>query len=124
MGIQSIGVDMVEIDRIARVMERHGDRFVQRVFTEAEIEYCAKKTGAESFAARFAAKEAVFKAVGTGLREGMRWHDVAVLNNPLGKPELCLSGTTARMLSGKRVHLSISHSGNLAIAMVVVESGG
>ncbi len=124
MGIQAIGVDMAEIDRIAQTIARHGERFVKRIFTAAEIAYCAPKAGAESFAARFAAKEAVFKAVGTGLRDGMCWHDVAVVNSPLGKPELRLSGKTAEMLAGRKVHLSISHSGNFAIAMVVVEAPG
>lgn len=122
MGIQSIGIDMVEIDRIGRMIERYGDRFVKRVFTAAEITYCAQKASAESFAARFAVKEAVFKAVGTGLRDGMSWHDVAILNNPQGKPHVHLSGKTAEMLAGRRVLLSISHSGNFAIAMVVVEA--
>ncbi len=122
MSIYSIGVDIADIDRVKRMVEQYGDRFIRKVFTEAEINYCSQKAAfAHSYAARFAAKEAVFKAAGTGLGLGMWWKDVEVVNTENGKPVIRLSGTTAKMLAGKRVHLSLSHSGNQAIAMVVIE---
>ncbi|MCB0293162.1 MAG: holo-ACP synthase, partial [Calditrichaeota bacterium] len=88
MSVYAIGVDLAEVERMRVMIDRYGERFLQRVFTAQEIEYCRRKkaSAAESFAARFAAKEAVFKAAGTGLTIGMRWHDVEVLNNSHGRP--------------------------------------
>lgn len=104
------------------MIDRHGERFLSRVFTPREIEYCRPRvTYAQSFAARFAAKEAVFKAAGTGLIQGMRWRDVEVVNNSQGRPAIQLSGVTAEMLAGRNIHLSLSHTDQVAIAMVVVE---
>ncbi len=122
MGIYSVGVDLVEIRRVGELIERYGERFLERVFTAREIAYCSRKKGNyESFAGRFAAKEALFKAVGSGLSDGMRWQDVEVGNDARGKPHVRLSGRTAELLEGKTVHLSISHSRHHALAMVVVE---
>jgi holo-[acyl-carrier protein] synthase len=122
MAIYSTGVDLAEIDRIERVLHEYGDRFTKRVFTPHEIAYCSRKaTAASSYAARFATKEAVFKATGIGLSMGMRWRDVEVVNDMRGKPSVRLYGVAAERLQGKKVHLSISHSRNLAIAMIVVE---
>ena len=121
MSIHAIGVDMAEVDRIEEMIAKHGDRFLQRVFTSLEIDYCQKKANAQSFAARFAVKEAVFKAAGTGLNLGMRWKDVEVENDDKGKPFVRLYGKTAEILENTNVHVSISHTGNMAIAMVVVE---
>lgn len=122
MSVYAIGVDLAEIGRMREMIDHYGERFLQRVFTVQEIEYCSRKKvgSAESFAARFAAKEAVFKAAGTGLTVGMRWHDVEVLNNTHGRPEVQLHGKTAAMLAGRRVHISLSHTGDTAIAMVVI----
>lgn len=122
MGVYSIGVDMAEVERLRNMIDRHGDRFLKRVFTTREIEYCRPKVSyAQNFAARFAAKEAVFKAAGTGLRVGMHWREVEVVNDHLGKPSVELHGTTAKLLEGRRVHISLSHTEKIAIAMVVVE---
>ena len=122
MAVYSTGVDLAEIDRIERVLKQYGDRFTKRVFTPLEIAYCRRKaTAASSYAARFATKEAVFKATGIGLSMGMRWRDVEVVNDMRGKPSVRLYGVAADRLKGKKVHLSISHSRNLAIALVVVE---
>ncbi len=121
MSIHAIGVDIAEVDRIREMIEQNGDRFLKRVFTPWEIEYCSKKMDVQSFAARFAAKEAVFKAAGTGLREGITWRDVEVLNDNQGKPSVHLSGKIAELLTGTHIHLSLSHSKNYAVAMVVVE---
>jgi holo-[acyl-carrier protein] synthase len=122
MAVYSTGVDLAEIDRIERVLKQYGDRFTKRCFTPHEIVYCSRKaTAASSYAARFATKEAVFKATGIGLSMGMRWRDVEVVNDFRGKPSVRLYGLAAERLKGKKVHLSISHSRNLAIAMIVVE---
>ncbi len=122
MSVYSIGIDAVEIERIRGMIERHGDRFVQRVFTENEIAYCqAKSTAAASFAARFATKEAVFKATGIGLDLGMHWRDVEVINDERGRPSVLLHREAARRLQGKAVHLSLTHTDHQAIAMVVVD---
>lgn len=122
MSIYAIGIDLAEVDRIQRVLDRYGDRFLKRVFTPQEIAYCSRKvSAANSYAARFAAKEAVFKATGLGLTMGMRWRDVEVVNDDRGKPSVRLYGMAAERLKGKRLHLSITHSDQLAIVMVVVE---
>ena len=122
MAIKSVGIDVTEIDRIGKVIERYGERFLNRVFTPHEIAYCSRKvTAAFSYAARFATKEAVFKATGLGLSMGMRWKDVEVVNDKRGKPSVRLYGVAAERLKNCRVHLSLTHSGNMAIAMIVVE---
>lgn len=122
MGVYSIGVDIAEVERMRDMIDRHGNRFLNRVFTTREIEYCRPRvTYAQGFAARFAAKEAVFKAAGTGLIQGMRWRDVEVVNNARGRPGIQLSGATAKMLEGRNIHLSLSHTDQVAIAMVVLE---
>ncbi len=122
MSIFSVGVDLVEIERVGGLIERHGRRFLERVFTEREVAYCSRKReNYESFAGRYAAKEALFKAVGSGLAQGMRWRDVEVVNDERGKPKVVLTGRTAELLRGKTIHLSLSHSRRHAVAMVVVE---
>src|SRR5574337_1782794 len=104
--IVGIGVDIVETQRIEDAIGRHGDRFTKRLFTPGEIEYCEKfKNKAERYAARFAAKEAAFKALGTGWSSGVRWVDVEITHRPSGKPELVLRGRAeelARELNMKR----------------------
>jgi holo-[acyl-carrier protein] synthase len=119
------GVDIAETSRIERSIERHGERFTKKIFTPAEIAYCDKfKNRAERYAARFAAKEAVFKALGTGWREGIRWLDVEVIHQPSGKPELVLTGRAlevARALRVTRMSVSISHSDRYVVALVIFE---
>ena len=97
--IYGIGVDLVKVARIERVLARYGDRFLARVFTEREIAYCRGKSwAAAGFAMRFAAKEAFSKALGVGLRKGgIRWREVEVIPNPLGKPEIFVSGRAAQL---------------------------
>jgi len=120
------GVDIAETSRLERSLERHGERFTKRVFTPAEIAYCDRfKNRAERYAARFAAKEAAFKALGTGWREGIRWLDVEVVHQPSGKPELVLTGRAdeiAREMRVARKSVSISHSDRYVVAMVVFEA--
>jgi len=124
--IVGIGVDIARTARIEQTLERHGGRFVNRVFTTGEISYCERfKNRAERYAARFAAKEAAFKALGTGWREGVRWLDVEITHLPSGKPELALSGRAqeiARELGVTRMAVSISHADEYVVAQVVFES--
>lgn len=118
------GIDLVDIDRIQRMLTEHGDRFLQRVFTSAEQEY-AKSGGvrcAERLAARFAAKEAVLKAIGTGLRSGMSWTEIEVRVLPSGAPMIATSGRVAEVTGECGISnwlLSLSHSGGFAIASVI-----
>jgi holo-[acyl-carrier protein] synthase len=120
------GVDIAETERIGLSIERHGERFTKRIFTPAEIAYCDRfKNRAERYAARFAAKEAAFKALGTGWREGIRWLDVEVVHLPSGKPELVLTGRAqevARELRVSRMAVSISHSDRYVVALVIFEA--
>jgi len=124
--IVGIGIDLVETARIGKSLEEYGDRFVRRLYTQGEIDYCEKfKNQAERYAARFAAKEAAFKALGTGWRQGVRWVDVEVSNQPNGKPELLLHGRAdelARSLGVTRRTISISHADHYAVVQVVFES--
>lgn len=123
--IVGTGVDITEVDRIKAAIERFGDRFLKRIFTAAEIHYCSgKANAAERLAARFAAKEAGMKAIGTGLRHGVTWHDVEVLRVPGQRPVLKFDGKAAEFaarLGCKRTHLSLSHTADQAIAYVILE---
>jgi holo-[acyl-carrier protein] synthase len=123
--IVGTGVDITEVARIKAAVSRFGDRFLKRVFTTEEITYCmAKANSDERLAARFAAKEAAMKAIGTGLRSGVTWHDVEVVRLPGGRPELRWSGQAAEFASRlgcKRTHLSLSHTAEQAIAHVILE---
>jgi len=124
--IVGTGVDIVETSRIAEALERHGERFSKRIYTSAEIAYCEKfKNRTERYAARFAAKEAAFKALGTGWRDGVRWLDVEVTHRPSGQPELLLSGRAqelAHELGVRRAAISLSHSDRYAVAQVIFEA--
>ncbi len=121
MAVYSVGVDLIEIERIDKLLDKYGEKFMKRIFTDKEIEYCSRKQNKESFAGRFAAKEAVFKVTGLGLGKGMTWKDVEVINDPKGKPEIYLSGRTAELLAGRTLHVSISHSKEASVAVVVAE---
>jgi holo-[acyl-carrier protein] synthase len=119
------GIDITEVDRIREAIERFGSRFLNRVFTEAEIRYCeSKKNSAERYAARFAAKEAAMKAIGTGLRSGVTWKDFEVGHAPGGRPILKLSGRAAEFVDGlgaRHIALSLTHTAQTAMAMVILE---
>ena len=121
-----IGTDLIEIARIEQSIARFGDRFLERVFTPAEMLYCRrKKNAAESFAARFAAKEAGAKALGTGISHGISWLELEVLREPSGKPTLALTGRAAaraQSLGITRISLSLTHSRTTALAIVLMES--
>jgi len=123
--IVGTGIDIIEVPRVAAAVERFGERFLNRVFTEKEISYCRSKQNAmERFAARFAAKEAGFKAIGTGWRHGVTWRDVEVGREPSGRPTVCFHGEAARFaakLGVRRASLSLSHTAEQAIAHVILE---
>lgn len=124
--IVGTGIDITEVPRIAAAIERYGERFLQRVYTQREIDYCrSKKNAAERFAARFAAKEAAMKAIGTGLRRGVTWHDVEVGHEPGGRPTILFTGKAAEFaaaLGAKRVALSLTHTAEAAMAQVILEA--
>jgi holo-[acyl-carrier protein] synthase len=119
------GVDIVEIARFERFQKQGNDGLFQRLFTSVEIEYCSgKKQSAQHYALRFAAKESFLKALGTGLRDGLSWQDVEVVNDQLGKPELRLYGRALEMFRTAGLtscFLSLSHDAGCAVAMVVLE---
>ena len=122
--ILGIGVDIAEVDRIKRSISE-GDHFKKRVFTEVEQNYCDSiKNSAESYAARYAAKEAFFKALGTGWRGALKFTDLEVVNNELGKPIVHLHNEAQRMakeMGVKSVHISLSHTKETAIAYLILE---
>jgi len=121
------GIDMVEIRRIQHSIDRYGRRFLDRVFTEDEQAYCLRKrNSAESFAARFAAKEAGAKALGTGISFGVSWLEIEVVREPGGRPNLRFHGRAAQIaahLGFAHAALSITHTTELATASVVLEDG-
>jgi holo-[acyl-carrier protein] synthase len=124
MRINGIGVDLVNIPRMRDVIDRWQDRFLQRVFTEAEIAYCrARRDPVPHFAARFAAKEAGFKALGTGLRLGVSWRELEVRRERGQAPTLVLSGRSRELglaRGGSRMLLALSHEGEYAVAQAVL----
>jgi holo-[acyl-carrier protein] synthase len=119
------GIDIVEIARIRSIMEKLKDRFIPRVFTAAEQQFCsAHRDPAPHFAARFAAKEALFKALGTGWAKGVTWLDVEVLRERPGAPVMTLYGEAKRLseqIGASKTHVTLSHSDQWAIAMVILE---
>jgi len=122
MPVIAIGADICDVRRIKKIEENYGQRFLQKVFTSAEIAYCLKKvTKHTSLAARFAAKEALLKALGTGLRSGLQWKEIEIENDPLGKPFFSFHGETRKILGGRHVLLSISHTDENALAFVIIE---
>ncbi|MGA8014078.1 MAG: holo-ACP synthase [Candidatus Acidiferrales bacterium] len=123
--IVGLGLDIAEIDRIEAAIKRHGAPFLERLFTPAEVSYCEQyRNRFERYAARFAAKEAAMKALGTGWSRGVRWRDIEVAREASGKPTLHLAGAARQIADGlgvKNIALSITHSGNLALAQVIFE---
>ena len=124
--IVGTGIDITDVPRIRESIERFGNRFLQRVFTEGEIRYCDSKANRfERYAARFAAKEAGMKALGTGWNFGVRWRDVEVSRKPGGRPTLLFHGKAAEFadkLGAVNVALSLTHTPQQAMAQVILES--
>jgi holo-[acyl-carrier protein] synthase len=124
--IVGTGIDIAEVARIRQSMERFGDRFLRRIYTEGEIRYCDSKSNrVERYAARFASKEAAMKALGTGWSRGIRWRDCEVVRSPGGRPTIRFHGRAgefAARLGVKNAALSISHTAEMAIAQVILES--
>jgi holo-[acyl-carrier protein] synthase len=124
--IVGMGIDIAEVPRIVESIERFGERFLNRVFTAEEIRYCDSKANrAERYAARFAAKEAAMKALGTGWNHGVRWRDIEVHREPGRRPTIRFHGRAAEFaakLGAKNIALSISHTPEHAIADVILES--
>lgn len=123
MKIVAHGIDLVDRPRIEEMLKRHGERFLNRVFTAKEQAYAgANKDGIEKLAGRFAAKEAVLKLMGTGWRGKIAWTDIEVVNNPTGQPEVGLAGEVEKLADGlgiKHISVSITHTANFAIASAV-----
>jgi holo-[acyl-carrier protein] synthase len=123
--VVGLGTDLVEIERIEDSIARFGERFLARVFTPDEIAFCSKKkNAAESFAARFAAKEAAAKALGTGISRGVSWQDIEVVRRPGERPEIVFHGRAAeraRVLGAVSSTVSLTHSREVAMAVVILE---
>jgi holo-[acyl-carrier protein] synthase len=123
--VLGLGTDLIETKRVQESIGRFGDRFLERIFSPGEIAYCKrKKNAAESFAARFAAKEAGAKALGTGISRGVMWKEFEVKREASGRPSLHLSGRAAELagaLGIRRIQLSLTHSREFALAVVVAE---
>lgn len=119
------GVDIVEIDRIKRLLDRYGERFLARTYSDAERAYCAARPLPEQhFAARFAAKEAFVKAIGTGFTQKVVWRDISIVNEPSGQPILDVNGRAREimdLLGATASYVSLSHSKSHAVAVVVLE---
>lgn len=126
--ITGSGIDAIEIARIQHAVERYGERFLNRVYLAAERAYCLRKRrSAESLAARFAAKEAAAKALGTGISYGVNWLEIEVVRAPSGRPSLRFHGRAAEIATRQgvvRSNLSLTHTADLALASVVLEDGG
>ena len=120
--IRGVGVDIIEIARVGDLAARYGERFLQKIFTPAEIHYCTSRHhAAQHFAARFAAKEALSKALSTGWTGTFRWTDIETRNEASGQPVMTVGGPLRQALSGARVHVSMSHSASHVVAVVVIE---
>ena len=123
MEIIAHGIDLVDCPRIEKMIKRHGKRFLERVFTATEQAYAqSNKNRIEKLAGRFAAKEAILKLMGTGWRGKIAWTDIEVVNNPVGQPEVTLSGEVKKIadkLGIKHISVSITHTANFAIASAV-----
>jgi holo-[acyl-carrier protein] synthase len=126
--ILGTGIDLAEVPRVRAAIERYGRRFIERIYTPAEIACVERKANRyERYAARFAAKEAGMKAIGTGWRHGVRWQDFEVVNLPSGRPTLKLGGVAARVaerLGVRAISLSLTHTAQQGMAFVVLEGEG
>lgn len=122
--IIGIGSDLVDVARIAHSIEQYGERFVQRIFTATEQEYCRRFHGTEAvhFAARFAFKEAFSKAIGTGITQGFQFKECGVKNMPSGQPVADLGGLLHERYGHFAIHVTLSHTSTMAMAVVVIET--
>ncbi len=122
--IKGIGTDIIAIDRVKKAINQDS-KFTDKIFSYEETEYCNSKLKNEiHFAGRFAAKEAFFKALGTGWRDGMKWTEINIFNDKLGKPEIKISGKTLKIFTDRgmtTINLSISHTKEFAVAFVIIE---
>ncbi|MCX8015679.1 MAG: holo-ACP synthase [candidate division WOR-3 bacterium] len=122
MAIWGIGIDLVEVDRIQKTIERFGERFKNRIFTKEEQKFCeSQKNKHLSYAARFAAKEAFSKALGTGLRGKIGWREIVVIDNERTRPQLTVLGKAKELLNNRKTYLSLTHTDNYASAIVIIE---
>lgn len=123
--IYGIGIDLVRVRRIEEALERWGDRFKNKIFTLGEIDYCLKKRNSSpNFAARFAVKEALVKALGIGMRRGIHWKNIEVARGPLGKPVLKLNGQAAEICQREKItgiFVSLTHDRDYSSAIVILE---
>ena len=120
--IKAVGIDIVEIPRFKKLIDRWGKRFAERILTKREIELCSKKPNSTaSMAVRFAAKEAMIKCLPTNKNLVWRWHEMEVLNESGGKPIVIMNGLIGQFIKNMEIHVSLSHSQNSAVAMVVLE---
>ena len=126
--IAGIGIDIVDIGRVEALLSRYGDRFTRRVFTDAESAYARRSVKpAERLAGRFAVKEAVLKAFGTGKSQGIRWRDVETVRGPMGRPQVVLYGMALNYLNkmnADAINVTITHDGGKAVAFVIIETAG
>ena len=124
--IVGLGLDIAEVDRIEAAISRRGPAFLERLYTPREVAYCERhKNKFERYAGRFAAKEAAMKALGTGWSRGVRWRDIEVSREASGKPTLRLEGVARQIAEGlgvKNISVTITHSGNFALAHVIFEN--
>jgi len=121
--IQAIGVDVVDIPRLEKIVARWQDKFTERILTPAELDYCRKKSNfIHSIAVRFAAKEAMIKCLTDNDQIGFHWHEMEIRNDPSGRPQVVLYGRLAEQLQQSTIFLSMTHSVQSAIAMIVLES--
>ncbi len=123
--IGSVGIDIIEVSRIKKAIDNWGDSFLQRVFTPWEINYCShKKFPEQSYAARFAVKEAVLKAIGTGYNSDIRWKSIEVVNTSLGQPTVRLGERIKRIIGNKKIVISMSHTREHAVASAILYEDG
>lgn len=123
--IDGIGIDLVEIGRVRQAIDRWGDRFLNRIFTASELEYCyghRRGNPYASLAARFAAKEAVMKSMGTGWSQGVKWTDIEVAQNAAGAPFVRMTGRALELIGPRTILISLSHTEDYAVASAVLVS--
>jgi holo-[acyl-carrier protein] synthase len=121
--VLGLGIDIIEINRIRESIDKYGENFLQKVYTPLEIEYCSGKANKyQHFAARFAAKEAVYKAFNTSHQEGLSWQDIEIMNEPSGMPIVKLNGKLKSFLTeDKQLKISISHSDNFVTCVAIID---
>lgn len=121
--IKGIGTDIAEVDRIKNSIEKYGKRFLNRIFTETEIEYCEKfgETKYVHYAARFCAKESFSKAIGTGITQGFKFKEIGIKNAPSGNPSVELSGGLSEKWGSYKIEITLSHTDNYAVAFLTME---